>query len=233
MFPIPFNFPFRKKDGSLTTIDDAITSGGGGGGYTLPTASAETKGGVKIGSGLTMEGEVLNNSNPTPYSLPTASAETLGGVKVGSGLSITDGVLSATGGGGSYTPDYVHDVLIIGEHGDFRYYIPMSKEYIGDGVHGYEIETNPSSSTTRAMIDVYKIAYDDGQIVSKIFVKTLIHNSDPNYEDDNISISYVGTYWTVTSKVSLYDESGSVYTSPLQWLYDRTVDYVMLLDDPT
>lgn len=24
MFPIPFNFPFRKKDGSLTTIDNAI-----------------------------------------------------------------------------------------------------------------------------------------------------------------------------------------------------------------
>lgn len=93
MFPIPFNFPFRKKDGSLITIDDAISSGGGGG-YTLPTASAETKGGVKIGSGLSMSGEVLNNSNPTPYSLPTASAETLGGVKVGNGLTISDGVLS-------------------------------------------------------------------------------------------------------------------------------------------
>lgn len=35
------------------------------------------------------------------YVLPTASADTLGGVKVGSGLSITDGVLSASGGGGS------------------------------------------------------------------------------------------------------------------------------------
>lgn len=91
MFPIPFNFPFRKKDGSLITIDDAISSGGGGG-YTLPTASAETKGGIKIGSGLSMSGEVLNNSNPTPYVLPTASAETKGGVKIGNGLSM-DGEL--------------------------------------------------------------------------------------------------------------------------------------------
>lgn len=99
MFPIPFNFPFRKKDGSLTTLDAAIS--GGGTPYTLPTASAQTKGGVKIGSGLSMSGETLNNSNPTPYSLPTASAETLGGVKVGSGLSIEDGVLSTSGGGGS------------------------------------------------------------------------------------------------------------------------------------
>lgn len=34
------------------------------------------------------------------YTLPTASASTLGGIKVGSGLSISNGVLSATGGGG-------------------------------------------------------------------------------------------------------------------------------------
>ena len=92
MFPLPFNFPFRKKDGTLTTLDDAISSGGGS--YTLPTASASVKGGVKVGTGLAMEGEVLNNSNPTPYSLPTASDEVLGGVKIGSGLSIDeDGVL--------------------------------------------------------------------------------------------------------------------------------------------
>lgn len=35
------------------------------------------------------------------YSLPTASSSVLGGIKVGSGLTITDGVLAATGGGGS------------------------------------------------------------------------------------------------------------------------------------
>lgn len=91
MFPIRWNFPFRKKDGSMSTIGAEIEEGGGS--YTLPTASAETKGGVKIGSGLSMEGEVLSNTNPTPYVLPTASAETLGGVKVGSGLTIEDGVI--------------------------------------------------------------------------------------------------------------------------------------------
>ena len=61
MFPIPWNKLFRKKDGTITTIDEAISSGGGGGGgYTLPTASANTKGGIKIGSGLRMDGEVLS-----------------------------------------------------------------------------------------------------------------------------------------------------------------------------
>ena len=39
---------------------------------------------------------------PAPYTLPKASVTELGGVKVGSGLAISDeGVLSATGGGGS------------------------------------------------------------------------------------------------------------------------------------
>ena len=102
MFPIPFNFPFRKKDGSVTTIDAAISSGGTP--YTLPTASAETKGGVKIGSGLSMSGETLNNSNPTPYSLPTASASVKGGVKIGDGLTMDGEVLKTTGSsGGGFT----------------------------------------------------------------------------------------------------------------------------------
>lgn len=65
MFPIPWNFPFRKKDGSLGKIEDL------GGSYTLPTASADTKGGVKIGSGLTMTGEVLSTDLPE-YSVAEA-----------------------------------------------------------------------------------------------------------------------------------------------------------------
>ena len=53
-------------------------------------------------SNLATKSEVsaVENKIPAAYELPTASATTLGGVKVGSGLSITNGVLSATGGGG-------------------------------------------------------------------------------------------------------------------------------------
>lgn len=67
MFPLNFNFPFRKSNGELTTLGRMFENSGGGGSYTLPTASASTKGGIKIGSGLTMDGETLNNDNPTPY----------------------------------------------------------------------------------------------------------------------------------------------------------------------
>jgi hypothetical protein len=79
-----------------------LTAGGGGGGdYTLPTASASVKGGVRIGSGLSMTGQVLSVDFPAGYTLPTASPTVKGGIKVGAGLAISgDGTLSATGGGG-------------------------------------------------------------------------------------------------------------------------------------
>lgn len=70
-------------------------AGSGGSAYVLPTASADTLGGVKVGENLTIADGVL--SAPAPYVLPSASADTLGGVKVGTGLAIDDGVLSATG----------------------------------------------------------------------------------------------------------------------------------------
>lgn len=74
MFPIPFNFPFRKKDGSITTMDAAIA--GGGTPYSLPTASANTKGGIKIGNNLTMTGEILSANSQ----LPTITSEDTGKV---------------------------------------------------------------------------------------------------------------------------------------------------------
>ena len=71
----------------------------GGGSFELPIAAADTLGGVKVGTGLSINAEtgVLTNNNPTAYTLPIAAADTLGGVKVGTGLSINaeTGVLSA------------------------------------------------------------------------------------------------------------------------------------------
>lgn len=70
--------------------------------YTLPTASADTLGGIKIGNGLqiaddgtvsVIEQTVTTEAND--YELPIASADTLGGVKIGNGLKITeDGTIS-------------------------------------------------------------------------------------------------------------------------------------------
>ena len=163
MFPIPWNFPFRKKDGDITTIGEMV--GGGG--------------------------------------------------------------------GGSYTPDYENEKLIIGTHEDWEYYIPMSKRYAGSGMWGYEIKTNPESSSSDAMIDLYSLVYVDGEITQKEKIKTLSHKTDKDYEDDFISITYSGQNWKVTFSNSLYAENGTAYTSPVTWTYDTTVDYVMLTENPT
>lgn len=69
MFPLNWNIPFVKKNGKRTTIGAALENAGTP--YTLPTASAETKGGVKIGSGLVMTGDVLSlesSGGGAPYS---------------------------------------------------------------------------------------------------------------------------------------------------------------------
>ena len=49
--------------------------------YTLPTASADTLGGVKIGSGLTITAGVLSASGGGSYTLPVATGSVLGGIK--------------------------------------------------------------------------------------------------------------------------------------------------------
>lgn len=98
---------------------NGIADGATAGSYTLPTASTTVKGGIKVGTGLSMNGDTLNctvsggggSTGGSSYTLPVATNSQLGGVKVGSGLAITrDGVLSCTvsggsgsGGGSSYT----------------------------------------------------------------------------------------------------------------------------------
>lgn len=60
--------------------------------YTLPTASNNTLGGVKVGTGLTIDNNgVLSTSTSN---LPVASNNTLGCVKVGDGLNINNSILS-------------------------------------------------------------------------------------------------------------------------------------------
>ena len=64
--------------------------------YTLPIASPDTRGGVRIGNGLTMLGDILSVDS-SQQTLPVATRNLLGGVKVGEGLAVTgDGLLSST-----------------------------------------------------------------------------------------------------------------------------------------
>ncbi len=190
MFPIPFNFPFIKKNGQRTTIGDAIDAAGGGSQYILPTASADTKGGVKIGSGLTMTGEVLN----------------------------------ADGGG---VPYYDAMLYKVGTHDGFDYFCQMIKRLAGD-YEGYEIETT-SIDAYGAKIKIYSIAYDDGAL-TKTLLKELTHDGDNTYSDDVISVTY-NNNWILTFTDTLIDETGTAYTSPVQWSFNKEVDYILLIDE--
>ena len=91
--------PYQKGNGKPQYAGMGIGGSGSGGGssYVLPKASADTLGGIKVGSRLSIDSDGVLSASDQSYSLPTASSEILGGVKVGLGLSISDGVLSATG----------------------------------------------------------------------------------------------------------------------------------------
>ena len=78
-------FPSVTAD---TEIIPALTS--------IPVATAESIGGVKIGSGLSITEDGLLSADAQNFTLTPATRDSLGGVKIGDGLSITGGgVLSA------------------------------------------------------------------------------------------------------------------------------------------
>ena len=96
------NMTSSYSDGTLTLNAD---------GYTLPTMAANTKGGAKLGSGLSVADDTLSLSgesytsaektklagieaNANNYTLPTMGASTKGGAKLGDGLSVANDVLS-------------------------------------------------------------------------------------------------------------------------------------------
>ena len=87
------------------TIDPATGIVSSTASYTLPAATTTTRGGITIGTGLTVSGTgVLSNPNPTPYVPQVATAGAAGIVKPGTGLTVAlDGTLNVvgdTGGGG-------------------------------------------------------------------------------------------------------------------------------------
>ncbi len=109
------------NSGKYLTTNGSIASWVAIESYSLPTAAADTLGGVKIGNGITITNGVISADDQLPsqannsgkylttngtsaswvtiesYVLPTAASDTLGGIKVGTNLSIdSNGVLSAT-----------------------------------------------------------------------------------------------------------------------------------------
>lgn len=156
--------------------------------YSLPTASASTKGGVKIGSGLTMTGEVLSANTQTTndftdaykdkldgisdganaYSLPTASASAKGGVKIGSGLTMTGEVLSAnTQTANDFTDTYKNKLDHIDEGANNYAHVRYTAKASGLYKITVDAEGHVSATSSVASSDLPSIA------ASKITTGTL------------------------------------------------------------
>ncbi len=171
-----------RPDGTTITIDSQgiISSTGGSDPYTLPVASADVLGGIKIGSNLTIteDGVLSAEATPDPYTLPVASADTLGGVKVPSNSevkidgegnltlsktipdpytlpvatdSILGGVKVSEGSGLSITPD--GQLSSLGQYADINL-IPVNEEvitYYVDFTNGSDLNTGTQQSPLKSI----------------------------------------------------------------------------------
>ena len=171
-----------RPDGTTITIDSngIISSTGGSDPYTLPIASAEVLGGIKIGSNLsiTEDGVLSAEATPDPYTLPVASDSILGGVKVPSNSEVkidgegnltlaktipdpytlpvaTDSVLGGVkvseGSGLSITPD--GQLSSLGQYADINL-IPVNEEvitYYVDFTNGSDLNTGSQQSPLKSI----------------------------------------------------------------------------------
>lgn len=94
----------------LTTSGDNTTSLS----VSLVTADANTLGGVKVGSNLSIDANGVLSATDTTYGYATDSVAGL--IKVGSNLSISDGVLSATNTSYDYASASVAGIIKIGNN---------------------------------------------------------------------------------------------------------------------
>lgn len=170
--------------------------------YTLPVASANVLGGVKIGNGLQMNGDTLNVTLQTPavteYTLPTASRNVKGGVKVGDGLEMDGETLNCTvdafykyrgaaeDDGNGY-PDVedksVRDIYDISVHDE-----PNQYYYHWDGFDWRDLQ-NPDARMTpynhgemkRCIGDIW---YDGAFLYVKAYETATNPDDDPNNKTD-------------------------------------------------
>lgn len=116
----------QTEDGVQRCVKTYPLNGGGGGSYTLPTATANTLGGIKVGDNLTVEADGTLNaqaggggtSDYTDLSnKPSINSVTLSGDKTGADLGLLENKATGTGSiqiGGTNANQYSF-VTLIGE----------------------------------------------------------------------------------------------------------------------
>ena len=103
-----------------TTVETAINNIKNQGGYTLPTASSSTLGGVKIGNNI--------NISSGTISVPTGSTSTAGVLSVGPNINIVNGKISLTKDNITYALGYTPPTT------DTKYTLPTASSSTLGGV---------------------------------------------------------------------------------------------------
>ncbi len=159
--------------------------------YTLPTASASTLGGVKVGTGLSINTSgVLSNSYS--YTLPNATASVLGGVKVGSNITVSNGTISLTKANVTnalgYTPptsDTTYSVATTSANGLMSSTDKSKLDGIATGANNYtHPSTHPASMITGlasvATSGSYNDLSDTPTIPAAVTVDTALSSTSTN-----------------------------------------------------
>ncbi len=159
--------------------------------YTLPTASASTLGGVKVGTGLSINTSgVLSNSYS--YTLPNATASVLGGVKVGSNITVSSGTISLTKvnvtSALGYTPptsDTTYSVATTSSNGLMSSTDKSKLDGIATGANNYTHPTTHPASMITGLATVatsgsYNDLSDTPTIPSAITVDTSLSSTSTN-----------------------------------------------------
>jgi hypothetical protein len=165
------NHIFSKNEEGVSTQLDIVP-------YTLPTASENTLGGIKVGDRLTISDGMLSADDQL-YTLPIASKSTLGGIKP-DGTTITvdssTGVASAIGGSdtGGWLPSTEYTTITPGSSGE-TYTAPYNGwvNIFGSSIstNGHIIVENNYDADTDTTLGytVSSISYSSSRKVSVMF----------------------------------------------------------------
>lgn len=193
-------------------------------------------------SNLATKSEVsaVENKIPAAYELPVASATTLGGVKVGSGLSITNGVLSATGGGGvadsvewdkvQNKPNFA-DVATSGDYNDLsnKPTIPSveglaSEAYVDEKVAAIDVPSLDGYAKTADLAQVAKTgSYND--LADKPTIPSTAGLASTKYVDDKVAGIVIPT---VPTNVSAFTNDVGYLTE-----HQSLADYALKSEIPS
>lgn len=186
--------------------------------YTLPTASANTLGGVKIGNGIDITDGVIS---VTHYVLPPATKGTIGGIIVGEGLDIdangtlsvtvegfTLGTVATTTGqpGTDASVTVTEDPLVSGTY-NFSFTVPAGADGADgadgqngrdgqDGQNGQDGQdgqdgvgiTSITKTSSEGLVDMYTITYTNAH-TSTFYVTNGANGTNGTNGADGISIT--------------------------------------------